>query len=211
MEEKDQKKNIIWHSQTITREERELFHGHKSLMVWFTGLSGSGKSTIANALQNELFKKGVNVYVLDGDNLRHGLNSNLQFSPEDRKENIRRTAEAGKLLADAGIVVLSALISPFKQDRELARSILGEEQFVEVYIKCPIEECEKRDPKGLYKKARKGEIPLFTGIDQAYEEPVRSEIILDTSQLSIEECAAILLTDLEKRLSLQQNKKEEGL
>jgi len=147
LEKKESAATIFWHRHAVTKEDRQRLHGHKSLMVWLTGLSGSGKSTIANAVLLELFNKGISAYLLDGDNLRHGLNSNLSFSPEDRKENIRRTAETGKLFVDAGIVVLSALISPFREDRLNARTILGEENFIEVYIKCPLEECEKRDFK----------------------------------------------------------------
>lgn len=186
--------NIFWHRHTVTKEDREQLHGHKGKVVWLTGLSGSGKSTIANAVQHELYKKGISTYLLDGDNLRHGINSNLAFSAEDRKENIRRTAEIGKLFVDAGIVVLSALISPFREDRLKARTILGEENFIEVYIKCPLEECERRDPKGLYKKARRGEIKQFTGIDQEYEEPESAELVIDTKKTSVEKAVEMLVT-----------------
>ncbi|NRD76711.1 adenylyl-sulfate kinase [Bacillus sp. BRMEA1] len=182
--------HISWLESAITKEDRQKVHGHKSFMLWLTGLSGSGKSTIANALQLELFNKGVSVYLLDGDNLRHGINSDLTHNMEDRKENIRRTAEIGKLFVDAGIVVIAALISPYQKDREIARSLFGKDEFIEIYVSCPIEECEKRDPKGLYKKARKGEILKFTGIDDPYEEPANPEIILDTSNWSIEECTS---------------------
>lgn len=198
-------RNIIWHNSAITKEDRQNMHGHKSFMVWFTGLSGSGKSTVANALQYELYKKGMSVYLLDGDNLRHGINKNLGFTESDRKENIRRTAEVGKLFVDAGIVVFAALISPFEDDRQNARNIVGDAEFVEVYVKCPIQECESRDPKGLYKKARKGEIKQFTGIDQPYEEPVNPEITIDTSKLTVNEAVAALVAYLDKNLLLKRS------
>lgn len=198
-------RNIIWHNSAITKEDRQNMHGHKSFMVWFTGLSGSGKSTVANALQYELYKKGMSVYLLDGDNLRHGINKNLGYTESDRKENIRRTAEVGKLFVDAGIVVFAALISPFEDDRQNARNIVGDAEFVEVYVKCPIQECESRDPKGLYKKARKGEIKQFTGIDQPYEEPVNPEITIDTSKLTVNEAVAALVAYLDKNLLLKRS------
>ncbi|KAF0817842.1 MULTISPECIES: adenylyl-sulfate kinase [unclassified Cytobacillus] len=201
-------KNIVWHDSVITKEDRQKLQGHRSFMVWFTGLSGSGKSTIANALQYELFKRGISVYLLDGDNLRHGINKNLSFTENDRKENIRRTAEVGKLFVDAGIVVFAALISPFEQDRQSARNIVGADEFIEVYVKCPIQECEYRDPKGLYKKARKGEIKQFTGIDQPYEEPINPEITIDTSELSVDEAVTALLKYLDKKLPLKRSEEK---
>ncbi|MBX9974039.1 adenylyl-sulfate kinase [Cytobacillus firmus] len=201
-------KNIVWHQSAIKKEDRRKLNGHKSLMIWLTGLSGSGKSTIANALQHELYKNNVCVYLLDGDNLRHGINSNLSFSPEDRKENIRRTAEIGKLFVDAGIVVLAAVISPFEEDRLHARAIFQEEEFIEVYVKCSLLECEKRDPKGLYKKARNGEIKQFTGIDQPYEEPKKPEIVLDTTELSLDQSVELLSSFLFEKVGLKQNAKE---
>ncbi|KIY21391.1 adenylyl-sulfate kinase [Mesobacillus subterraneus] len=200
MEKKESAATIFWHRHAVTKEDRQRLHGHKSLMVWLTGLSGSGKSTIANAVLLELFNKGISAYLLDGDNLRHGLNSNLSFSPEDRKENIRRTAETGKLFVDAGIIVLSALISPFREDRLNARNILGKGNFIEVYIKCPLEECEKRDPKGLYKMARRGEIKQFTGIDQEYEEPEAAELVLDTNESSMEKAVDTLVTFIMEKI-----------
>ncbi|UOE53101.1 adenylyl-sulfate kinase [Bacillus sp. CMF12] len=201
-------KNIVWHQSAINKEDRRKLNGHKSLMIWLTGLSGSGKSTIANALQHELYKNNVCVYLLDGDNLRHGINSNLSFSPEDRKENIRRTAEIGKLFVDAGIVVLAAVISPFEEDRLHARAIFQEDEFIEVYVKCSLLECEKRDPKGLYKKARNGEIKQFTGIDQPYEEPENPEVVLDTTELSLVQSVELLSSYIFEKVGLKQNAKE---
>ena len=201
-------KNVVWHQSIITKEDRQKQHGHKSIMIWFTGLSGSGKSTIANALQHELYKKNISVYLLDGDNLRLGINSNLSFTPEDRQENIRRAAEIGKLFVDAGVVVLAALISPFEKERLNARALFKPDEFTEVYVKCSIQECETRDPKGLYKKARKGEIKHFTGIDQPYEEPQNPEIIIDTNKLSIDEAVQILSSYLFDTVCLELNTKE---
>jgi adenylylsulfate kinase len=200
--------NVFWHGSTIKKEDRERQHGHKSIMIWFTGLSGSGKSTIANALQHKLFEKNISVYMLDGDNLRHGINKNLSFSAEDRQENIRRTAEIGKLFVDAGIVVLAALISPFEKERLNARALFKQGDFIEVYIKCSLLECENRDPKGLYKKARKGEIKQFTGIDQPYEEPKNPEIVIDTTKLTVDESVEILLSYLLNKINLNPNTKE---
>uniref|UniRef100_UPI00406C1B0A adenylyl-sulfate kinase n=1 Tax=Neobacillus sp. FSL H8-0543 TaxID=2954672 RepID=UPI00406C1B0A len=200
--------NVFWHGSTIKKEDWERQHGHKSIIIWFTGLSGSGKSTIANGLQHKLFEKNISVYLLDGDNLRHGINKNLSFSAEDRQENIRRTAEIGKLFVDAGIVVIAALISPFEKERLNARALFKQGEFIEVYIKCSLQECENRDPKGLYKKARKGEIIHFTGIDQPYEEPRNPEIIIDTNKLSIDKSVEILLDYLFDKIRLELNIKE---
>ncbi|WP_417897213.1 adenylyl-sulfate kinase [Bacillus haimaensis] len=195
-------KNITWHQSGINKFDRQKQLGHKSVMIWFTGLSGSGKSTVANALQQELYKRGISVYLLDGDNLRHGLNNNLSFSAEDRKESVRRTAEVGKLLVDAGVVTLAALISPFEEDRRIARTLYEVNEFVEVYVKCTLQECEKRDPKGLYAKARKGEIRQFTGIDQPYEVPKNPEIIIDTDTLAVDESVEIIINFLFNKLRL---------
>lgn len=181
-------RNIVWHKQTITKKDRQKKNGHKSVMIWLTGLSGSGKSTVATALQSHLFKEGIHVYLLDGDNLRHGINRNLSFEAKDRKENIRRAAEVGKLFVDAGFVVIAALISPYEADRKQARALFNKDEFIEVHVKCPIDVCESRDPKGLYKKARNGEIKNFTGIHQPYEEPQNPEITIHTNELSIDEC-----------------------
>ncbi|WP_458355308.1 adenylyl-sulfate kinase [Peribacillus frigoritolerans] len=180
--------NVTWHETSLTKEHRRKQNGHESTVLWFTGLSGSGKSTIANAVAKELYNRNIRSYVLDGDNIRHGLNKDLGFSEEDRTENIRRIGEVSKLFVDSGQFVLTAFISPFMADRQIVRDLLGEGEFIEVYIKCPIEECEVRDPKGLYDKARKGIIKDFTGIDSPYEEPEQPEIILESDQYSIEEC-----------------------
>ncbi|KWW17378.1 MULTISPECIES: adenylyl-sulfate kinase [Peribacillus] len=180
--------NVTWHESSLTKDLRRKQNGHESTVLWFTGLSGSGKSTIANAVAKELYNRDIRSYVLDGDNIRHGLNKDLGFSEEDRTENIRRIGEVSKLFVDSGQFVLTAFISPFRADRQIVRDLLEEGEFIEVYIKCPIEECEVRDPKGLYDKARKGIIKDFTGIDSPYEEPVQPEIILESNQYSVEEC-----------------------
>ena len=177
--------NITWHDSEVTKEERQNRNGHKSAVIWFTGLSGSGKSTVSVALEKALFNEGKQTYRLDGDNVRHGLNKNLGFSPEDRTENIRRIGEVAKLMVDAGSITVTAFISPYKQDRDNVRAILKDDEFIGVYTKCSVEECENRDPKGLYKKARSGEIPEFTGISAPYEAPDHPEIILDTEHESI--------------------------
>jgi len=179
--------NVVWHEAEVTKQERNRRNNHKSTILWFTGLSGSGKSTIACALEKQLHEQHAQTYILDGDNMRHGLNSDLGFSCEDRKENIRRIGEVAKLFVDAGFLVLSSFISPFTQDRGLVRELVNKDEFIEVYVKCPLDVCEHRDPKGLYSKARKGEIKNFTGIDSPYEEPVRAEITIDTSLSSIDE------------------------
>lgn len=179
--------NIHWHTSAVTKTERQQLNGHKSGVLWFTGLSGSGKSTLANAVDKKLHEMGIRSYVLDGDNIRHGLNAGLGFSPQDRAENIRRIAEVSKLFVDAGVIVLTAFISPYRADRDMARRLLAPGEFVEVYVDCPLEICEERDPKGLYKKARKGEISEFTGISSPYETPASPEITLDSDRLTIEE------------------------
>ncbi|RMF56936.1 MAG: adenylyl-sulfate kinase [Calditrichaeota bacterium] len=174
--------NIHWHEGDITKTDRERLHNHKGVCIWFTGLSGSGKSTLAVEAQNILYEMGAHTYILDGDNIRHGLNKDLGFSPEDRKENIRRIGEVAKLFVDAGIIVMTAFISPYREDRDAVRKLLAEGDFIEVYVQCDLEVCEQRDPKGLYKKARAGEIPEFTGISAPYEEPTNPELIIDTAQ-----------------------------
>jgi adenylylsulfate kinase len=179
--------NTVWHKSVITRGDREKLHKHKSVVLWFTGLSGSGKSTLAHAIEERLYKNGISTYVLDGDNVRHGLCSDLSFTDSDRVENIRRIGELAKLLTDAGIITLAAFISPFKVDRDEARKRMPHGDFLEIYCQCPIEICEQRDVKGLYKKARAGEIPFFTGIDSPYEAPVRPELVINTSDISLED------------------------
>ena len=179
--------NITWHETTITKEDRRLKKGHGSCVLWFTGLSGSGKSTIANAVSSELFRQGITEYVLDGDNIRHGLNKDLGFSDHDRTENIRRIGEVAKLFVDSGALVTTAFISPFRSDRAQVRELFQDGEFIEVYIDCPLEECERRDPKQLYVKARRGEIKDFTGINSPYEAPERPEITVRSDQLTVEE------------------------
>jgi adenylylsulfate kinase len=193
--------NITWHAGTVTREERQRSLGQRGVTIWLTGLSASGKSTIAVALEQVLIQRGHHAYVLDGDNIRHGLNKNLGFSAEDRAENIRRIGEVCKLFADAGIITLSSFISPYRADRDNVRALHGSAQlpFLEVFVDCPINEAEKRDPKGLYKKARAGEIKGFTGIDDPYEAPAKPEVHIRTDQLSIEDSVQMLLDELESR------------
>ena len=180
--------------------------GHRGAVVWFTGLSGAGKSTIAQALERELFKRAMHTYVLDGDNVRHGLNSNLGFSPEDRVENIRRVSEMAKLMADSGVVVVTAFISPYRLDRRRAREIAleGNAEFIEVFVNAPLEVCEARDPKQLYKKARAGEIREFTGIDAPYEPPEDPEIVVHTDRQSVDESIATILEQLLPRLKTDE-------
>lgn len=191
--------NITWHDSSITKEDRRKQNNHSSFVLWFTGLSGSGKSTIANALSKELYERSIRNYVLDGDNIRNGLNRDLSFSYNDRTENIRRISEVSKLFVDNGTVVLTAFISPFLQDRQKAKEIVSEEEFLEIFVSCPIEECEKRDPKGLYSKARKGEIPDFTGIDSPYEEPVSPDLTIHTDEQSVMESVEIIINHLKNR------------
>ena len=181
MEEK-KSTNITWHNGSISRENRERLNGHKGVCLWYTGLSASGKSTIAMKVEEKLFERDMSTFVLDGDNIRHGLNKNLGFSPEDRKENIRRIGEVSKLFVNAGTIVGTAFISPYREDRDSARELFDRGSFVEIYIKASLETCEKRDPKGLYKKAMAGEIKEFTGISAPYEEPLNPELIIDTSK-----------------------------
>jgi bifunctional enzyme CysN/CysC len=195
-------KNIFWSEGEINAQARAAQHGHRGAVIWLTGLSGSGKSTIAQALERELFVRAMHPYILDGDNVRHGLNSNLGFSPDDRVENIRRVSEVAKLMADAGNVVITAFISPYRADRQRARAIAmeGNAEFIEVFVDAPLAVCEERDPKNLYKKARAGEIREFTGIDAPYETPVDPEIVVQTHQQSVEESTATILERLLPRL-----------
>jgi len=180
--------NVVWHQATIERPQREELNGHKSAILWFTGLSGSGKSTLAHAVEDRLYEMNCHTYVLDGDNVRHGLCGDLGFSDQDRVENIRRVGEVAKLFTEAGVITLTAFISPFIADRDRVRDLVAKGDFIEIYCQCALEVCESRDVKGLYKKARAGEIPEFTGINSPYEEPANAEITVDTAALSLEEC-----------------------
>ncbi len=190
---KPKSKNISWHAGDITRADRERARGHRGATLWFTGLSGSGKSTLARALEVALYERGCAVYVLDGDNVRHGLNRDLGFSPADRTENIRRIGEVAKLLTDFGALALTAFISPYREDRDGVRALMPAGDFIEVFVDCSLEVCEARDPTGLYAKARRGEIPEFTGISAPYEPPVSPEIVLHSDRLTPEECVEQLL------------------
>ena len=193
--------NITWHEGDVTREERWKSLGQRGATIWMTGLSGSGKSTIAVALERMLLARGKHAYRLDGDNVRHGLNKNLGFSAADRTENIRRIGEVAKLFADAGLIAVTSFISPYRIDRAVVRALHeeGKLPFLEVYVDCPLEEAEKRDPKGLYKKARAGELKGFTGIDDPYEAPAEPEIVLRTDRADVDACVATIVGELEKR------------
>ena len=196
--------NVVWHEHKVTRQERESFLKQKGVILWLTGLSGSGKSTIANEVAYELHKMGKLAYVLDGDNIRHGLNKDLGFSPEDRNENIRRISEVAKLFADAGIITLTAFISPYREYRNFCRQLVGTGRFFEIYTKASIETCEKRDTKGLYKKAKQGLIKDFTGINAPYEEPEKPELIIDTDKETVEESVEKVLAILKKQNIISQ-------
>ena len=191
--------NIVWHQGAVNRDDREKLNGHKGATVWLTGLSGSGKSTIAVDLEKRLAERGVRTYILDGDNIRHGLNKNLGFSPADRTENIRRIGEVAKLFTEAGVMALTAFISPYRADRDQVRAIMAAGDFVEVHVDCPVEVCEQRDVKGLYKKARAGEIKEFTGISAPYEAPEKPELTINTAGQSVEESAKQIQAYLEKQ------------
>lgn len=190
--------NIVWHDSKVTKVQRQKLSGHKSVIIWFTGLSGSGKSTISVALEKELYERNIRSYRLDGDNIRHGLNNNLGFSSSDRTENIRRIGEVSKLMIDAGLITLTAFISPYEEDRNQVRQLVESNEFIEVYVKASLEVCESRDPKGLYKKARLNEIKGFTGIDSPYEQPKNPEVIIDTDILSVEQSVDKILHFLQK-------------
>jgi adenylylsulfate kinase len=192
-------RNIVWHSGTVTRADRESLAGHKGCTIWMTGLSGSGKSTLAVALEKALLDRGVRSFVLDGDNVRHGLNKDLGFSPEDRNENIRRIGEVAKLFTEAGLINVTAFISPYRADRDQVRKIMEPGDFIEVFVSCPVAVCEERDPKGLYKKARAGQIPEFTGISAPYEDPSNPEITLRTDREGEAESLEIILKYLEDK------------
>ena len=185
--------NIVWHPGAVNRDDREKLNGHKGACVWLTGLSGSGKSTIAVQLEKELAERGIRTYILDGDNIRHGLNKNLGFSPADRTENIRRIGEVAKLFTDAGLVAITAFISPYRADRDQVRALMKPGDFVEIFVDCPVEVCEQRDVKGLYKKARAGEIKEFTGISAPYEAPANAELTIKSHELSVDAAVGKIL------------------
>jgi len=196
--------DVVWHHATVTRERRETLNGHRSAILWFTGLSGAGKSTIAHALEERLHMMGSRTYVFDGDNVRHGLCGDLGFSIEDRTENIRRVGEMVKLFLDAGVISLTAFISPLRTDRRRVRQLVEEGDFIEVYCRCSIETCEARDVKGLYKKAREGEIKNFTGISSPYEEPEAPEVVIDTDRMTIDESVDHLIEYLRSKRILPE-------
>ncbi|MGR7812782.1 adenylyl-sulfate kinase [Lacinutrix undariae] len=198
------KENIILHHYQVSKTDREDRNKHKSFLIWFTGLSGSGKSTIANIVEQELYKLNVKTYTLDGDNIRKGINSDLTFAPEDRTENIRRIAEISNLMVDAGVVVLAAFVSPYKKDRVNIKNIVKDDNFVEVYINTSVEECERRDVKGLYKKARTGEIKNMTGISAPYEAPENPDIEIKTEEKSVEEAVHDIMNYIKPKLKLEQ-------
>lgn len=198
MTEEIKSTNITWHSGVVTQEDREKLNGHKAAILWFTGLPSSGKSTLAHAVEWALHERGCRTVVLDGDNIRHGLNKNLGFSPEDREENIRRIGEVAKLFLQAGLIAMTAFISPYRSDRNKARALAPKGRFFEVYVDCPIEVCEQRDPKGLYKRARAGEISEFTGVSAPYEPPLNPELIVRTGQESLEESTQRVIHLLEQ-------------
>jgi adenylylsulfate kinase len=195
--------NIVPHSFGIGKKEREALKGHKGLLLWFTGLSGSGKSTVANAVEQQLHQLGVHTYTLDGDNIRSGINKDLTFAPEDRSENIRRIAEIANLFVDSGTLVLAAFVSPYKKDREMVKSVVKDFNFVEIFVDTPLEECERRDVKGLYAKARQGLIKDFTGVNAPYEAPENPDIRIDTTQTDIEESAALVVSAIKAKLELK--------
>jgi adenylylsulfate kinase len=192
--------NIVYHQATVTKQRRNKLNNHKSTVIWFTGLSGSGKSTLAHALEEKLFKMGCRTFVLDGDNVRHGLNSNLDFSEAGRSENIRRISEVSKLMLEAGLIVMTAFISPFKKDRNEARNLISNDNFIEIYCEASLETCEKRDVKGLYRLARAGEIKNYTGIDSPYEAPENPELIIDTDKETLNESVSKILNYLEESI-----------
>ena len=191
--------NIIYHAASVTRERRNQLNNHKSVVIWFTGLSGSGKSTLAHSVEEILFSKGCKTFVLDGDNVRHGLTSNLGFSNEDRKENIRRIGEVTKLMMEAGLIIMTAFISPFREDRIAVRNLISDGDFIEIYCKASLETCEARDLKGLYKRARLGEIKNYTGINSPYEIPDNPELIIDIDKESLEESVSKIVSFLQTK------------
>ena len=190
--------NVIYHQASVTRGRRNQSNNHQSVVLWFTGLSGSGKSTLAHVLEEKLFNKGCKTFVLDGDNVRHGLNSNLDFSDNDRKENIRRIGEVAKLMLESGLIVMTAFISPFREDRAAVRNLISNSDFIEIYCKASLKTCEERDVKGLYKRARAGEIKNYTGIDSPYEAPENPELIIDTDKETLDESVSKIYNFLER-------------
>ncbi|MBL1277372.1 MAG: adenylyl-sulfate kinase [Ectothiorhodospiraceae bacterium] len=199
MTEQSSSTNVVWHNATVTRERRQTQNGHKSVILWFTGLSGAGKSSLAHAIEEQLHQLGCRTYVLDGDNVRHGLCGDLGFSVEDRVENIRRIGEVAKLMLESGVIAMTAFISPFRSEREAARKLVPHGEFIEIYCRADLEVCESRDVKGLYRRARAGEISDFTGISSPYEEPTKPELMVDTGARPIEECVEQVLGLLRDR------------
>lgn len=191
--------NVVWHHAAVKRGMRETLNGHRSVILWFTGLSNSGKSTIAHAVEERLFKLGFRTFVFDGDNVRHGLCSDLGFTRDDRDENIRRIGEMAKLFIEAGVIAMTAFISPFRAERNRVRNLVPEGDFIEIYVSCPVEVCEQRDVKGHYKKARAGEIKEFTGVSSPYEEPVNPELVLATDRMQVEQCVETVIGLLRRR------------
>jgi adenylylsulfate kinase len=203
---KNKSSDVVWHQATVTRERRQTQNGHQSVMLWFTGLSGAGKSTLAHSVEEHLHQLGCRTFTFDGDNVRHGLCSDLGFSSEDRVENIRRVGEMAKLFLEAGVIALTAFISPFRSDREKVRSLVTQGEFLEIYCRCPLEICEERDVKGLYKRARAGEIINFTGISSPYEQPDNPDLVVDTGDLSLKESVAKVIELLCVRGIIKQGK-----
>jgi adenylylsulfate kinase len=197
--------DLVWHHATVTRERREQQNGHKSCVLWFTGLSGAGKSTLAHAVEEVLYQRGCRTFVLDGDNVRHGLSLNLGFSEDDRRENIRRIGEAAKLMMEAGVITLTAFISPFRSDRDAVRKFMHHGDFLEIYCNASLDVCESRDVKGMYKRARAGEIKNYTGIDSPYEEPLNPDLVVATGSKSLELCTTDVLIYLETRGMFQHS------
>ena len=191
--------NIVYHNSTVTRSKRNKLNKHKSIVIWFTGLSGSGKSTLAHSIEESLYNLRCSAFVLDGDNVRHGLSSNLSFSDEDRKENTRRIGETAKLMLEAGVITMTAFISPFREDRDNVRQLFNKDDFIEVYCKASIEKCESRDVKGLYKRARAGDIKNYTGIDSPYEPPINPELVIDTENESLIDSVAKVINLLKSK------------
>ena len=201
---KQKSTNVVWHDTEITKADREKRNGHKGVVIWMTGLSACGKSTVATELQKQLFERGCNVYILDGDNIRHGLNGDLGFSPADREENIRRIGQVAKLFAESGTIAITSFISPYRKDRDINRALMPDGEFIEIFVKASLAVCEERDPKGLYKKARAGIIPEFTGISAPYEEPLKPELVIETDKLSVEESVQKVIDYLLEKAIIQQ-------